>query len=237
MKIPGVKVAALAAASAVLLSGCGDAPYELTESETDIIVNYAAHVAMKYDLNQKEGLQFVWPATAEETAEEPETEGTEISEAEPEENSGGTGTGQTGGATDGTEKTLQELFGNDTVSVEYAGAYLTTSYVESTYYAMNAAAGKQYLVLNITVTNHGDAETVVDNLTGMPSFQIESETVGKASAEITVLLEDFSVYEETLAPGESVNTVLLFTVPDTVTEAEDFKLSVSIEGNNYQIIL
>ena len=59
MKTAGAKLAALMAASAVLLGGCGEAPYELTEQESNIIANYAAHIVMKYDLNQKEGLQYV----------------------------------------------------------------------------------------------------------------------------------------------------------------------------------
>jgi hypothetical protein len=237
MRISGKKLAVLATASAVLLGGCGDAPYELTESETNIIVNYAAHVAMKYDLNQKEGLQFVWLETEEDTesfTEEPETETQEdVTETE---SKTGTAGSSAADAAEGSAS-LQELFGTDALSVEYAGASLITNYVESTYYALNAEAGKQYLVLNITLTNNGDTDIEVDNLTPMPVFRVESAETGKISEELTVLSEDFSTYQGSIGAGETQNTVLLFLVPDTVTDENEFSLSVSIDGTSYEIIL
>ena len=58
-----------------------------------------------------------------------------------------------------------------------------------------------------------------------------------AVSELTVLMEDFSTYQETVGVAETADTVLLFQVPDTVTEVQNVTLSVSVDGNNYQIIL
>ena len=131
MKTAGAKLAALMAASAVLLGGCGEAPYELTEQESDIIANYAAHIVMKYDLNQKEGLQYVKMDSAD--AEEPVTDSEEPVKDEADA-SGGTDVadGNTSQVDSGTQMTLQDLFGNDTVDVEYSRYELTADYMDRT---------------------------------------------------------------------------------------------------------
>lgn len=235
MKIPRVKLAAAFAASALLLGGCGEAPYELTDQENAIIVNYAAHIAMKYDLNQKEGLQFVWPEPEEELL--PEVSDTEEIGAEEDDGTLSAGGAVDGGTSDSMQTGLQELFGTDAVSVAYTGAELMSSYVESSYYAMNADAGKQYLVLTISIANQSDTEVELDNLERMPQFRINLADGKEIPGELTVLTEDFATYQGKLAAGETVDTVLLFMVPDTVSNPEDFTLSVSLDGNNYQIIL
>lgn len=235
MKIPRVKLAAALAASALLLGGCGEAPYELTDQENAIIVNYAAHIAMKYDLNQKEGLQFVWPEPEEELL--PEVSDTEEIGAEEVDDTSSVGGAVDGGTSDSMQTGLQKLFGTDAVSVVYTGAELMGSYVESSYYAMNADAGKQYLVLTISITNQSDTEVELDNLERMPQFRINLADGKEIPGELTVLTEDFATYQGKLAAGENVDTVLLFMVPDTVSNPEDFTLSVSLDGNNYQIIL
>lgn len=43
----------------LMLTGCGDAAYDLTDKEESIIVNYAAHMVTKYNTYQKEGLAYV----------------------------------------------------------------------------------------------------------------------------------------------------------------------------------
>lgn len=240
MKIPGIKLAAMVAASAVLLGGCGEEPYELTDNENKIIVNYAAHILMKYDLNQNEGLQFVWLNTEEDI---PEDDGTEAVEDSGDTGDSGDVAGD--GLSDGGQtaedeavySSLEELFGSDSLSVEYAGAELADSYVESDYYALSSAAGKQYLALYITVANNGSGEAEMDNLDADPWFYVSLDGETTIAQEFTVLMEDFSTWQGTIAEGETVQTVLLFLVPDTVTDIGDLSLSVSVYGNNYQIIL
>lgn len=236
MKTAGAKLAALMAASAVLLGGCGEAPYELTEQESDIIANYAAHIVMKYDLNQKEGLQYVKMDSAD--AEEPVADSEETVN-DGADVSGGTDVadGNTSQVDNGTQMTLQDLFGNDTVDVEYSGYELTADYMENTYYALTAQMGKQYLVLHITVTNNGDSEQTVDNLSRNAAFEVSFDGADRVTSELTVLTEDFSTYQETVGAGETAETVLLFQVPDTVTEVQNMTLSVTVDGNSYQIIL
>ena len=73
-------------AATLLLGGCGEAPYELTESEESLIVNYASQAVAKFNIKQKDGLTYVDVSALEEDTqetEEPESQETETPE-EPE---------------------------------------------------------------------------------------------------------------------------------------------------------
>lgn len=239
MRRSKLRMTAAAMAAMLLVGGCGDAPYELTDQEERIIANYSAHILSKYNKYQREGLAFVSfelpeadmqeepvpdvPETEEnadlpETPDVPETEGTEDVPAI-----------QTA--------TLQELFGTDGLSVSYVGARLADSYVQDEYYALNADAGKSYLIVGIDITNIGGTDSEFNQLGSEPKFQAVVNGEVTCSSELTFLLEDFSSYEDMVAAGATAETVLLFQVPDTVTEVSSLQLNVAVHGNNYQIIL
>ena len=55
----------------LMLTGCGEAPYELTDEEQQLIVSYSAHVVSKFNRYQKDGLTHV-PNLEEELADEQE---------------------------------------------------------------------------------------------------------------------------------------------------------------------
>lgn len=232
-----------AAVAAILLGGCGEKPYTLTEEEQNIVVDYSAHVVAKYNTSQKEGLSYV---AASDTQIPLETEKVEQAQTEEtSQNSGSTGENgfdvtestEASQETGNTPATLSELFGKDDIEITYTGATLDENYMESTYYSMDASAGKQYLVVGIDITNNGSAEAQVDNMTLAPAFSITAGTDVSVSQETTVLLKDFSTYQGTIAAGATQSTVLLFEVPDTVTETANLALYVSVSGAGYQITL
>ena len=242
MKRTRVQMTAAALATLMLLGGCGEAPYDLTEKEQELIVNYAAHVVTKYNSYQKEGLTYVdLEAMAEEeaaveevVAETPVTEeqtsvaeGAEVAEAEATEESTDLGY---------PKVTLESLFGDQGLAVDYVGMRIADSYVKADYYALFPDAGKMYLVLGIDITNEGEAVMSVDNLSRGAKFQIAINGEVVSFSETTLLMEDFSTFEDTLAAGETRETVLLFQIPETVTSTDQVDLIVSI-GDNYQIIL
>lgn len=228
---------AVTAAAGLMLTGCGDAAYNLTESEERIIVDYAAHMVTKYNTWQKEGLSYVdlepEPETEEPTGqpEEPETElqdlGVPLSPGMPE------GGEDTGAMTAG----LPELFGAEGISIAYVGARLDTSYMEAAYYAVQADSGYTYLILGIDVTNTSEQEIALDYLTRQPQFSATVNGEVRSPAEITALTEDFATYMGTLSAGETEEMVLLFQVPESVQWVDSLQLEVSVDGNNYQIIL
>ena len=57
---------------ALVLTGCGEEPYELQDNEREVIVNYAAHIVAKYNVKQPEGYRYVYPQTEDEAEEEGE---------------------------------------------------------------------------------------------------------------------------------------------------------------------
>jgi hypothetical protein len=227
--------------SLLMLTGCGVAPYELTDSETEIIADYAAHILSKYNLYQRDGIVYVEEDTEEEETEEEEVaEATESTESTEETADNGELKATDG---DGTEEeeakstaTLNEIFGQDTLDIKYAGNSIATSYEEDTYFALYADAGEVYLIVNIDITNNGDDDKDIDILSGQPTFKASvNDGEYSGNAEMTILMNDFSTYTGTVKAGETVSTVLLFQMPETITEVNDLSLSVKVDGQNYNI--
>lgn len=243
MRRPKVQMLAAVFAAAMMLGGCGEATYEITEKEEDIIVNYSAHVVAKYNTSQKSGLTYVsreLEETEEETEAIPEEPATELSQAPGE--IGGTHEGnetlEAEGLSAGAEQaSLSDLFGQDGLVFDYAGARLSDSYMEDTYYAMYPDAGKVYLILEIDITNEGAAAASVDYLTKQADFSAVLNGTVTASAESTLLTGDFSTFVGTLAAGETKETVLLFQVPSDTVSVDAVSLYVGAAEKNYQVIL
>lgn len=225
--------------TAMMMGGCGEEAYTLTDSEKELIVDYSAHVVTKYNTYQKEGLAYVWPEEAEEEEAEPsktQTAETVVSEA-----------GTVAAVPDDTAEnadtvynadaaTLDELFGVPGIEISYIGARLADNYIEAQNYALYPDSGKQYLVLGFDVTNTGDAAAYVDYLDNAGKFQVTLNGEVTVSSELTLLLQDFSTFEATLKPGQTKETVLLFQVPATMTSIEKIDLAVKTD-KNHQIIL
>jgi len=74
MKRTGMRLTAVAAVTALLLGGCGEQPYSLTEDEEGMIVDYSAHAVAKFNTSQPDGLANV-------SRNEQETEAVDESQA------------------------------------------------------------------------------------------------------------------------------------------------------------
>lgn len=231
MKMSKAKTITALTAMALLLGGCGEAPYTLTESETDLIIHYASHVVTKFNTDQEKGLTYVMPDTAEdsdEAAQAPEAA---------EEAQTATESGAEEEASHEAAVSLTDLFGNENLAISYTGAYLTPDYAENSYYSMTAEPGKTFLALEFEITNSGAAEETIDCLSQKPSYQITVEDGKKFTSDLTLLMEDFSTYQATVPAGETQQAVLLFQIPDTYTQAPEFSMSISIGAESYQIAL
>lgn len=236
------KFLVLGAVSLTLLSGCGDAPMALTEEEESLIVTYASQMVAKFNRKQKDGLTYVNLSVFEEDTEETELEEENNTEAmDTEENGQDTANGEMaeGETAEGQEtdaKTLQDIFGEEGVSVSYVGYNLTKNYQQEDYFSMEAGAGKNYLVLNLDITNTKAEETTIDMLSKKPTIHAIADGV-KSAAEVTILEQDFLTYRGTIPAGETVHTVLLFEVSDTVESVSELSLDVNVNGEKVTIIL
>ena len=226
MRRTRIKMMAAVMAATMLLGGCGDALYDLTDDEENVIVNYAAHIVTKYNTYQREGLTYVSPEEPEETQEDvtvPQTPETQDAS-------------ETGTAAAAGSASLDQLFGADGIQMTYAGAQLAPGYMEGDYYEMTPDAGKQYLVLSIDVTNTGADGVGIDVLSVSPKFTVVLNQSVKSTAETTLLDTDFSTYQGTIPAGGSTRLVLVFQVPDDVASADSVELYVQMD-QMIQIIL
>lgn len=235
-----VQMTAAALLAAMLLGGCGEEPYDLTENEKNVIVNYSAHVVTKYNAYQKEGLTYVWPEEEEETEtlaeqtaepETPEAQGTDTQTPD--------AAAETAAPVNAAASaTFSELFGGGTAELQfsYVGARLDSSYMERDYFAMYPDAGNYYVILGIDVTNTAAAPVNLDNLSKKPEFSVVVNGAVRSPAEMTLLDSDFSTFQGMLMAGETREMVLIFQVPDTVASLDTLELYVQLE-ENIQIIL
>lgn len=245
MRRTKVQMTAAALMAAMLLGGCGEEPYDLTENEKNVIVNYAAHVVTKYNTYQSEGLTYVLPEEETETVAEQTTE--------PQAQGADTQTPDAQGADAQTpdaaaetappvnaasQATFSELFGDGTAALQfsYVGARLDSSYLEKDYFAMYPDTGNVYVILGVDVTNTSDAPVTLDNLSRKPEFTAVVNGTVKSPAEMTLLDSDFSTFQGMLTAGETREMVLIFQVPDTVVSLDALELYVKLD-ENIQIIL
>lgn len=229
----------LLALGSLMLTGCQEAPYALTEAEEALIVNYSAHVVSKYNNYQKDGLIYLTDEEKE-IAAEPEQQPLEKPDKQP--NLGGTSAGTTEEFPDYEETaTLLSVYGGTGLTVTYEGNEITDAYTENGMYAMNAPSGKNYLVVKLKVENTTGNAIEFNNFSSGDSFGakyiMDSGKEYSAKNVTTILLGDFSTYEGTIASGAAENLVLLFEVPSETQAVGSLTLVVNQGDTSYQINL
>lgn len=225
-------------AGALTLTGCGEEIYELEDNEREIIVNYAAHIIAKYNVKQPEGYRYVYVPEEDVLLEEetqPEEEAAEESaESEmPDETdaSGGDIPDDGADASAETSVTLSEALGLDGISAVYTGAELT-----DTYNSVVPESGKQLLILHVTLQNQTAQKTDCDILSLLPTFRAKVNGTEETTAELTILTENLSTWEEPIEAGESVDTIILFQLSDSIQSVEQLEMRVSVGENTSRVV-
>lgn len=219
------------AACSLLLGGCGDALHELTVEEENLIVHYAAYAVAKHNIQQKDGMSGVLIPEAEpENTESVDTpEDTEVTDdTQTPDGQGGTGDIP---QVDNTTVTMADVIGHSSdLTVVYNGSYVSNNYIEGSAYSVDASAGNTYYIMKFILLNTTEAEVEVENVTKGLKFKLVygDKTV---SSESTFLMTDLSTYYGTIPAGQSVETVLLFEVPeDSVEQITEPKLQILIDN-------
>lgn len=216
----------------LLLTGCGTQAYELTESEESQIVNYAAHVVSKYNAYQKDGLVCV----DQSASEEPETEQTAAGSENIESTEAADAANEIPAGS-----TLEDVFGAEGLEVGFTGVSLAANYTESDVLDVRASSGKQFMVLTFDITNPTEEDLTLDNLTTKVKFAADYSADGAESTQVsaytTIMTTDFSTYDDVIAAEETKTGVLLFEIPDSVTEVSDLVLHVTRDNTTYEIKL
>ncbi|MGN0292294.1 MAG: hypothetical protein ACI4C5_10190 [Lachnospiraceae bacterium] len=219
-------VCVLLCGAMLLFTGCGEEPYDLSDEDQAKVADYVAHVVTKYNGSQSEGIIAVEPEKIqpEEETKAETTEETEKEEsAKKQEKKNTSAEEKTKTETVSLKKALKLEAGLDASFTRYD---LTDSYVESDYFAMNAMSGKTYLVIHINLTAEG-ADTGCDMFSKNLNFRAVINGEKEVGAQTSILLNDLSTYQGTIAQGSPQDCVLLFeTEKESVENIESLELKV-----------
>ncbi|MCI5620023.1 MAG: hypothetical protein MR355_00425 [Lachnospiraceae bacterium] len=216
----------------VMLCGCGEQLYELTEDETNSIAAYTAHVISKHNTSQLKGVVTMTDSQPEPQDESLEDASTETEPAQEEVVSGGEDTPE---SQDTPLVSLQEALAIEGVNVSFQSYEVKDYYIEGKYYAINAPAGSKLLILHFALSNSGDTDVACDVLSRSISFQVTVNDTYQKKSDVTILLDDLSTYQGTIAAGTSQNAVLLFTMStEELNSVEQLLLKVT-EGERTQM--
>ena len=204
------------AACSLCLGGCGDSLHELTVEEEALIVHYAAYVVAKHNIQQKDGMSGVPIPDA--IPENTETVDTPV-DTEDTQNPQGQGDGTVDAPqVEDTTITLAEAIGHaNDLTIAYGGSYTSNNYIEGSAYSIDASAGNTFYIMKIVLSNTTEADVEVENVTKGLNFKLVYGDQN-VNAEVTFLMTDFSTYYGTIPSGQSVETVLLFEVPEASAE-------------------
>lgn len=239
-------------AGILLLSGCGETPFELQENERAVIVNYAAHIVSKYNIKQPEGYRYVYVSEEEEAElaqnqqqEEPQDtqpdsqdEQTNGQEELSQSDDGNDGSAQENGAAQGDGEseqpsvTLTEALGLKHVQAVYTGAELTENY-----HSVVPEAGKKLLIMHVTLQNLTEKTRKCDILSIFPAFRAKINGAYEVMAELSILPENLATWEESIPAGESVDTVIMFQVKkDAFDSIEQLELNVTVGEQTSRVV-
>lgn len=227
-----------------VLTGCGEEPWELTDSEQDIIVNYAAHIVAKYNVKEPEGYTYVFPEEETEDADETLTAETEAGDSEevsdseeaPESEAGTedetTQTQEADSDRSADSVSLSEALGLTDIQAVYTGAEISDQYN-----SVVPESGKELLILHVTLQNNTGEEQPCDLMTNLPIFQATVNGTVESTAELTILTENLATWEAPIAAGASEDAVILFQVKQgQITSIDQLELSVTAGDRTSRVV-
>ncbi|MCX4268592.1 MAG: hypothetical protein OSJ62_07990 [Lachnospiraceae bacterium] len=220
-------------AATILLTGCG--AVELTDSESDLIAEYAATVLLKYSNTYQPKLQdevietipniYITPTAPADISQN--GQGGQISPNLPV-------------STEAPAKNLSEAVGiaAEGFEVEYAGYEVTNTYPNTgdAYFAMRATQNKRLLVMKFDITNRTGEEKECDILSKERTYRCRVNDTERFGAQLTMLLDDLASFKEVFAANETKQAVLIFQIPaeyeGTITTL-DLTVRGEGESNSY----
>lgn len=243
MRTKKFKAGLMAAAICIGLAGCGENVIpELTADEMQIIGEYTAITMMKYDASNRSRLVTLPPEREPVTQEPAETE-------PPRETEKPSGMGEvadtpiTNVSRQEDPGSMEEVLGlAEGVTVSYVDAVVCDTYPhneEIGAFAVNASEGKKLLVLRFRFSNGTEQEQTVDIASQKDmSFRITVNGDYRRNAMSVWLLDDMTVFKETLAAGESKEAVLIIEVEQgSIEEISSVSLNLKNDAKAYTIQL
>ena len=231
-----------------LLYGCGD-KNPLTEEESSLIAEYAAHSVLQGDpeydrrlimpesadasavasTDASEEIPATTEASTTESYAEATTESLDNSSGDSGNSSGsdssdGNNSNSNGKALPSTavSKDLSSAFSKLNLSAAYNGYYFTKKYGDKNKSSADITPinGGQLLIVKIKLKNTGKDDISVNMLDYNYRYSITLDT-GTTYSLLTVLDDDISVFQGSVKAGKSRNVVALFEVPQGINKPGD----------------
>ncbi len=248
-------LAGLIACGIFVTTGCGQV-IDLTDEENHMIAEYAAELLLKYDrnydtrYNPDELEDTTETMTETDAATEATTEVVTTTEAATTEQDA-PADGQTTQAQPVTDEAVKEdigatvdsdfdiaaFVGESRISVRYAYYMVVDSYPsydqDGMYIEVQAPEGYKLLVLKFEVENKTNEDQAVDLYNKDVNYNIVVDNSRTTKQMLTILADDLYTYDKTIQASSREETVLLYTVSDSVANKwTDLKLQVKYGGTS-----
>lgn len=214
-------------AGILVLSGCSNKIPEMNEEEKSMVVNYAADIVQKYNSNNPPKLQtmtVIPKEVTDEAAEAEKADETVMQEGMNEKSDMETKPADeqesqnqvTDNAVQNVEMTLDEIIKEEAFHFTYKGFETTDTYPASgteAFFSMDATSGNNLLILKFEAANQSGSDATLDMAQSGIRFKIQINGEEK-NALTTMLLNDFSNYQDVIAAGESKELVAICEIPE-----------------------
>ena len=230
----------------ILLCGCGGSIPDMTDTETAVVTEYATNLLVKYStlsdrslLNEKQLEEGIIKEAEERerllkvkelenrylNGMEEETADVETVESE-----------STDAVNDGLENvedaapqlSMDEFFAESNFAIDYSSYILCQSYPENNegdfLIAIDATSGKQLCIVKFNVSNLTASDQILDMYAKNGRFSLKIEGGSTIPAQSTLLIDDLYTYAGTIPAGGTEELVLVFEVPEGVSQIGSMKL-------------
>lgn len=213
-----VSVFLCGAAAALLMTGCGEMS-DLTETETELISEYAVGVLLKHDkIHSSRLVDIVEEEEVEEPTEAPE-EAAEEPEEEPELEEGAVAVNE--GRDEDAEpavSSIEQYYGIQNIAISYTGYETAASYPPQTeedtlVFSMDASPGTDLLVLKFNAQNLTGEDQTLNMLEYGARFRVSVSGESSKGALATMLVNDMQTYDGVIPANTIVEMVTIVEVP------------------------
>ena len=221
--------------------------FGLTDSQQKVYAEYAAGVLMKYNAGSNmrilEGKKLTQQEEKEQVAKEREEKRAKAAaEYEANKNKGtkenqssSSSSNSSGSSSGGTGSSyisdMATATGMNSFSITYDGYEIADSYPnsgEDVFLAMDAREGNLFLVTKYRVTNTGGQTENFNMFSKQAKFRVDLNGE-RYKSQYTLLLDDLSMYKGDVEAGETIETILLFEIPEAAAaNISDMVLSITV---------
>ncbi len=141
----------------------------------------------------------------------------------------------------GSEQDIGRIAGISGVSITFNNSQIVDRYPsqdkEGNFIYLESSEGMKLIVLEFDVVNNNEKETSVDLMNVPIEYRIVMNNQKAAKPMLTILMDDLTTYQATLAPGSKGKAVVVFQIADNlVDQIETLDLRVTY-GDSTNVII